>query len=99
MDIAYLLDYINLVTLGICLCLGFALKTAFDWFPNKYIPLTALTVGCLINILINLQTGINAAVVLGGMISGLASTGLYEMMRNLLDKDGSLPRINDSEGE
>ena len=25
---------------------------------------------------------------LGGMISGLASTGLYEMLRNLLDKDG-----------
>ena len=39
-------------------------------------------------ILINFQTGINAEVVLGGMISGLASTGLYEMLRNLLDKDG-----------
>ena len=25
-----------------------------------------------------------------GMISGLASTGLYEMRRNLLDKDGRL---------
>lgn len=91
MDITYLFDYINLVTLGICLCLGFALKTAFDWFPNKYIPLAALTAGALINVLINIQTGINAAVVLGGMISGLASTGLYEMMRNLLNKDGSLP--------
>lgn len=92
MDITYLLDYVNLLTLGICLCLGFGMKTAFDWFPNKYIPLTALTVGCLVNIIINLQTGINATVVLGGMISGLASTGLYEMVRNLLDKDGSLPK-------
>lgn len=97
MDITYLLDYINLLTLGICLCLGFALKTAFDWFPNKYIPLAALTVGCLVNILINFQTGINAAVVLGGMISGLASTGLYEMMKNLLDKDGSLGKQKDRE--
>ena len=99
MEITYLLDYVNLMTLGICLCLGFALKMAFDWFPNKYIPLMALTVGCLINILINLQSGINAAVVLGGMVSGLASTGLYEMMRNLLDKDGSLPGTNKTEGE
>ncbi len=91
MDLSYLFEYVNLLTLGICLCVGFALKTAFAWFPNKYIPLAALTMGCIINILISLETGINAVVVLGGMISGLASTGLYEMLRNLLDRDGSLP--------
>ncbi len=91
MDITYLLDFVNLLTLGICLCVGYAMKTAFAWFRNKYIPLAALCLGCIINVLVNLDTGINAAVVLGGMISGLASTGLYEMMRNLLDKDGSLP--------
>lgn len=49
--------------------------------------MSALVLGVLINVLVN-WPGINAAVVLGGMISGLASTGLYEMMRNLLDKDG-----------
>ncbi len=89
MDISFLLDYINLITLGICLCIGFALKYAkiFDWFGNQYIPLSALIMGTIINVLIN-YPGINAQVVLGGMISGLASTGLYEMMRNLLDKDG-----------
>ena len=37
---------------------------------------------------LNNRPGINAEVILGGIISGLASTGLYEMMRNLLDKDG-----------
>ena len=95
MDLSYLFEYVNLLTLGICLCVGFALKTAFAWFLNKYIPLAALTMGCIVNILISLETGINAVVVLGGMISGLASTGLYEMMRNLLDKDGSLPGMRD----
>ena len=89
MDINFLLDYINVITLGICLCVGFALKYAmlFEWLGNQYIPLSMLVLGTIINILIN-WPGINAAVVLGGMISGLASTGLYEMMRNLLDKDG-----------
>lgn len=89
MDINFLLDYINVVTLGICLCVGFALKYAklFDWLGNQYIPLSMLVLGTIINILIN-WPDINAVVVLGGMISGLASTGLYEMMRNLLDKDG-----------
>ena len=95
MDLSYLFEYVNLLTLGICLCVGFALKTAFAGFPNTYIPLAALTMGCIINILISLETGINAVVVLGGMISGLASTGLYEMMRHLLDKDGSLPGMRD----
>lgn len=88
MDITFLMDYVNLLTLGICLCVGFALKEAFPKFDNRYIPLSALVLGCIINVLINIETGINAQVILGGMISGLASTGLYEMMRNLLDKDG-----------
>ena len=51
--------------------------------------------GFIVNVLINLETGINAMVVLGGMISGLASTGLYEMLRNLLNRDGSLPGMVD----
>lgn len=88
MDISFLFDYISPIILGICLLVGFTLKTAFDKFPNKYIPLCALGMGTVIAILINLQSGINAEVILGGMISGLASTGLYEMLRNLLEKDG-----------
>ena len=88
MDINFLFDYINPIILGICLMVGFVLKTAFDKFPNKYIPLSALCMGTIIAILINLQSGINAEVILGGMISGLASTGLYELSRNMLNKDG-----------
>lgn len=87
MDINFLLDYINPLILGICLLVGYVLKTAFEKFPNKYIPLSALCMGTVIAILINLQSGINAEVILGGMISGLASTGLYELLRNLIDKD------------
>lgn len=87
MDLTFLLEYVNLITLGICLCLGYALKYAFRAFKNQYIPITMLAVGTLINVLTNLPN-INAVVVLGGMISGLASTGLYEAMRNLIEKDG-----------
>lgn len=88
MDINFLFDYINPLILGICLLVGYVLKTAFEKFPNKYIPLSALCMGTIIAILINLQSGINAEVILGGMISGLASTGLYELLRNMLNKDG-----------
>lgn len=88
MDVTFLMQFVNPVILGICLLTGYVLKTAFDWFPNKYIPLAALAMGTLIAISINLQSGINAEVVLGGMISGLASTGLYEMLKNLFHFDG-----------
>lgn len=87
MDLTFLLDYINIITLGICLCLGYALKKSFKKFNNQYIPITMLAAGTLINVLTNLPN-FNAIIVLGGMISGLASTGLYEAMRNLIEKDG-----------
>ena len=88
MDISFLLEMINPIILGICLLMGYALKKAFDKFPNRYIPLAALSCGTLLSVLIHMQSGINAQVVLGGMISGLASTGMYEMLRNLLRFDG-----------
>lgn len=86
MDISFLMQYVNLVTLGICLCLGYALKT-FKKFNNQYIPAAMLVIGTVINILANLPN-FNMTIILGGMISGLASTGLYEAMRNLIEKDG-----------
>lgn len=88
-DLTFLFEYIDLVTLGICLCLGYALKHAkiFEMFGNQYIPLTMLLTGTVIAVITNIDN-VNAAVVLGGMISGLASTGLHEMLRNLLKYDG-----------
>lgn len=90
MDLSFLTDYINPVVLGICLCVGFALKYAkiFECFGNQYIPLSMLVLGTVISLIINIGN-ISAEVVLGGMISGLASTGLYEMVRNLLNKNNA----------
>ncbi|KAB1437548.1 phage holin family protein [Candidatus Galacturonibacter soehngenii] len=93
-DLTFLLQNIDTIILGICLCVGFALKQAFTWFNNKYIPITMLCMGTIIAIVTNLGN-VNAAVILGGMISGLASTGLYEMLRNLINIDGK----SDTEGE
>lgn len=86
MDLSFLTNAINPIILGICLMVGYVIKTAVPKLPNRYIPLSALILGTMIAIAIN-WPGINAQVVLDGMISGLASTGLYEMLRNMLDKD------------
>lgn len=92
MDINFLLEMVNPMILGVCLLLGYVLKTAFVWFNNRYIPLAALSAGTIIAIIVNLQSGINLQIILSGMISGLASTGLYEMLRNLLKFDGKSGR-------
>ena len=88
-DLSYLLEFIDPIILGICLLMGYALKNAFEKFPNRLIPLVSMLVGLAISILLNLRTGLTAEVILGGMISGLASTGLYEMLRNLINKKGA----------
>lgn len=85
MDLSFLNDYIVLVVLGICLCVGYVIKTSISFIPNKYIPLIMLVLGTIINVLINIDS-ISAEIILGGMVSGLASTGLYEAFKNLLGK-------------
>lgn len=87
MDISVLIQYVNLIVVGICLCVGYVIKNSLDFIPNKYIPLIMCILGLISNILISFTTGINAEVILTGMLSGLASTGLYEMFKNLINKE------------
>ena len=86
MDLSVLTQYISIVVVGICLCVGYVIKNSLDFIPNKYIPLIMLILGFVINVLMNLN-GINAEVILTGMLSGLASTGMYEMFKNLIYKE------------
>lgn len=83
MDISVLLEFVNIIVLGICLCIGYVIKNSLDFIPNKYIPLIMLILGTVLNVIFNLSN-IKGTIVLTGMISGLASTGLYEVFKNLL---------------
>lgn len=82
MDLGFLCDYLVLVVVGICLCIGFVVKK-IDVIPNKFIPLIMAVLGVLLNMWLSLS--ITPEILLGGMFSGLASTGLYEAFRNLIN--------------
>ena len=86
MDLSFLSEFINLGILGICLCIGYVIKTSLDFIPNKYIPLIMLILGTVLGIITNLND-LSINVVLTGMVSGLASTGMYEMFKNLINKE------------
>lgn len=90
MDISVLTQYFSIVVVGICLCVGYVIKNSLDFIPNKYIPAIMLVLGLITNILININIGINAEVVLVGMFSGLASTGLHQMFSQLINKEGKI---------
>ena len=77
--------YVVIVVLAICLCLGYVIKNSISFIPNKYIPLIMAVVGTILNVWINGWT-FTPEILLGGMASGLASTGTYEMIRNIVDK-------------
>ena len=82
MDLTFLNEYFIPVIVGICLCVGYVIKTSVPKVDNSLIPMTLSILGLLINIWIN--SSINPSIVLGGLFSGLASTGLHQMFKNLI---------------
>ena len=65
-----------------CTILGFTLKHAIPAFPNRLIPLMSLVIGVLISMWYH--KGICFDYFLQGAVSGVASTGCYELVRNLI---------------
>lgn len=73
------------VIVGICLCVGYILKNVVPIDKiNKFIPLIMGAMGLGLNIWINLS--ISPEIILGGLVSGLASTGLYEAFHQFIKK-------------
>lgn len=85
-DLTFLNDYIVLVIVGICLCIGYVIKTSVPKLNNQYIPLIMAILGIVLNIWI--VNTISPDVILGGMFSGLASTGLHQLFVTLINKEG-----------
>lgn len=76
-----LAQYAVPVVLAICLSLGYLIKHSLDFIPNKYIPLIMAVIGVILNVWINWT--FTPEILLGGLASGLASTGAFELIRNI----------------
>ena len=75
MDLSIFTQYLDVVTVGICLCVGFVIKKWIKDIDNKYIPTIVTFLGLIISIM---TKGFSPESILSGMISGLASTGLHQ---------------------
>ena len=85
MDLTFLTEYAVPIIVGICLCFGYILKNVIATDKiNKFIPLIMGVTGIVINVWMNMS--FTPEILLAGVFSGLASTGLYEAFKNLINK-------------
>ena len=76
-DLSFLLEYISPIILGICLCLGYVLKNIVPSdILNNFIPAIMAVTGIAVSIWVS--HSFNAEILLTGLVSGAASTGLHQ---------------------
>ena len=87
----FMLDVLNLGEFLIpsivifCGIIGFVLKKWIKDIDNKWIPTTVCFLGIVVSVL---NSGTNFKAVLMGAVSGLASTGIHQLIKNFIEKGG-----------
>lgn len=82
----FLNDYLVVIVVGICLCVGYVLKHLIPTEAvNKYIPLIMAVLGVALNVWLN-GFAFSPEILLGGLASGLASTGMHQMFKQFIEK-------------
>lgn len=78
----FLQEYCVMVVMGICLCVGYVIKHSVKFISNDYIPLIMAVLGVVCNVWLN-SFVFTPEILLGGLASGLASTGAFEAIKNI----------------
>ena len=88
MEIAMVQEYISPIALIICLAIGYVVKNVIPSEKvNRFIPLIVAVLGVCICAWSAWQ--VTPEVICQGLVSGLASTGMYEAFKNLLNMGGT----------
>lgn len=85
--INYLTEYLVPAIVLLCLCVGYIIK---HWVPdadNRVIPTVCAVLGVVTACVMHMDN-INANVIVGGLVSGLASTGLHQAFKQWIEKAG-----------
>ena len=81
----FLNEFMLPVVLGICLCCGYTIKKWIKDVDNKYIPTIVAILGVILSAWIS-RWNVTPEVILSGLVSGLASTGMHQLFKQFIDK-------------
>lgn len=88
MGIEFLSEYMIPVIIGICLLVGYIVKHWVKDVDNKIIPTLCAVLGVVVAVWIS-WGNITPEVILSGLASGLASTGLHQAFSQFISvKEG-----------
>lgn len=83
----FLNEYMVAIVVGICLVIGFVIKHVINSEKvNRLIPLMMGVLGVVLNAWVN-DWAFTPEILLGGLISGLASTGMHQAFKQLFFKE------------
>lgn len=80
----FLNNYTVPVIMAACLLIGFIVKKWIRDVDNKWIPTIVTIVGALLAVAVN-WGNVTLEVIVGGALSGLASTGLHQLFKQWID--------------
>lgn len=83
MGIEFLNDFMIPVIIGICLLVGYVVKHWVKDVNNRIIPTLCAVLGVLLAVWMN-DLAITPEIILSGLASGLASTGLHQAVKQLI---------------
>ena len=92
-------QYLQISVVLICLFVGYIIKvTVSNEKVHKFIPLIVAVIGLIASIWADMSSGIGVTLdtIVTGLASGLASTGMYELLHQLITQ---LPKLNEEEAE
>lgn len=84
-DLGFMTELYMPLIMGLCLGVGYVLKHWIKDVNNKIIPTILAALGMAVAILTTPEP--NLQVIVGGMLSGLASTGMHQAFKNLIEKE------------
>ena len=83
--IEMLQEHFVIVIILICMCVGYILKNLVATEKiNKFIPLIMAVLGIALNVWLN-EWSFTVDILLGGLASGLASSGTYDGYKGIKD--------------
>ena len=87
MNLEFLTTFFAPVIAGVCLCVGYLVKRWVKDVDNRFIPTICAIVGLGLAVWIH-WPAVTPEVLLVGLFSGLAATGMHEAFVNLLNGGG-----------